>query len=91
MITAFRGKRKIVGCPACFHHQMERRVFMNQQIWMGREAYGDKKLAQMNRDWIDGAAKRAAKQRKDTGCISGAAFDYLVSESKAGRIHARRT
>jgi hypothetical protein len=63
-ITAYRGTKMVTGCPSCFEARMSPNVRTNKKIWTGKDAYGEAKTKQMNRDWIEGSAERAAKMRK---------------------------
>ena len=95
IITTFRktrsgGVRKVEGCRDCFQIQLERKPYTGRKIWSAYDAYGVKKTIQMNHDWIERTAAKAARNRRENAVISEGAFQVLVSESRAGRIRERR-
>lgn len=93
-IIAFRrtanGKPvKFEGCPSCYSPRREaqqERLRTGQKIWVADEAYGPAKTHQMNQDWGVKIKERAERNRRANATISEGAYNYLVSETRSGKL-----
>ena len=81
------------GCPACIHtfrpENRDVNVRTGRKIWHAYEVYGAKKTMEKNQEWIGKVSERAAKNRREVGCISEGAYKVLEQHTREGRMRPR--
>ena len=70
---------KVEGCQSCFDSVPLEHVYTGQKIWPAYAAYGKDKTIEKNHEWIKNMETKAARNRRETTTISGAAFDAIIS------------
>jgi hypothetical protein len=66
------------------------RVPTGRKIVHAYEVYGVEKTKQMNYDWIKRQEEKAARSRREVGCISEGAYNVLLEHTQKGMIRPRR-
>jgi hypothetical protein len=69
IIVGFRRDlTKVEGCPHCYKGTGEvdrdANLYTGRKIWTGNDAYGKKRCREMNHNWVDRMADRAAERAR---------------------------